>query len=108
MSDERAMLPQGARRIDIADLVLELGRNKVVMLRKSAGDHYTLQAGHQSGIIDLHRTWRDANGGEHHETLFAMRRDDLFTVLNAFAWPQELLRLFRPLRVGWLHRHALL
>src|ERR1035438_8108771 len=108
MSNERAMLPQGARGIEIEDLVMEVGKDKIVMLRKSAGDHYTLQAGHQSGIIDLHRTWRDANGEEHHETLFAMRRDDLSTLLNAFAsWPQDLLRLLRPLRVGWLHRHGI-
>jgi len=44
---------------------MELGRDKVVMLAKTAGEHYTLQAGHNSGIIDLHRTWRDTNGREH-------------------------------------------
>lgn len=108
MSDERAMLPQGARGIEVEDLVIEVGKDKIVLLAKGGRDHYTLQAGHESGIIDLHRTWRDANGGEHHETLFAMRRDDLVSLPNAFAsWPQDLLRLLRPLRVGWLHRHGI-
>ena len=108
MSDKRVMLPHGARGIEVGDLVLEVGRDKIVMLAKGAGEHYTLQAGHNSGIIDLHRTWRDANGAEHHETLFAMRRDDLVDLLQAFAsWPHELLRLLRPFRVGWLHRHGI-
>jgi hypothetical protein len=108
MSDECPILPHGARGIEIEDLVIEVGKDKIVMLQKSAGDHYTLQAGYQSGIIDLHRTWRDADGREHHETLFAMRRDDLVPLLNAFAtWPQGLFRLLRPLRVGWLHRHGI-
>jgi hypothetical protein len=108
MSETGALLPKGARGIEIADLVIGTGKDKIVILSKTAGDHYTVQAGHNSGIVDLHRTWRDANGGEHHQTLFAMRRDDLFTLLNAFAsWPQDLLRLLRPLRVGWLHHHRI-
>jgi hypothetical protein len=108
MSEMGVMLPHGARGIEVGDLVLAVGRDKVVMLAKAAGAHYTLQAGHNSGIIDLHRTWRDCNGSEHHETLFAMRRDDLPDLLNSFAsWPQDLLRLRRPLRVGWLHRNSI-
>ena len=102
------MLPHGARGIEVGDLVMDLGRDKVVVLAKNAGEHYTLQAGHNSGIIDLHRTWRDAAGREHHETLFAMRRDELANFLNTFSsWPQELLTLLRPLRVGWLYRHGI-
>jgi hypothetical protein len=107
MSETGAPLPNGARGIEVMDFAIEMGKDKIMMRSKTARDHYTLQAGHHSGIIDFHRTWRDANG-EHHQTLFAMRRDDLDTLLTAFVPRlQELMALLRPLRVGWLHRHGI-
>ena len=39
MSDKRVMLPHGARGIEVGDLVLEVGRDKIVMLAKAAGEH---------------------------------------------------------------------
>lgn len=108
MSIDGALLPKGAKGIEVDDFVIEMGRDKIVLLSKFAGDHYTLHAGNKSGILDLHRTWRDTNGVEQHQTLFAIRRDDLFSLLATWtSWPIELLRLLRPLRIGWLYRHGI-
>jgi hypothetical protein len=75
---------------------------------KSFGDgkHHTLHTEMHSGVIDLHETHPEA-GAADHRTLFAMHRDDLATVLaEAAPMLPEFLRLFRPLRLGWLkHRN---
>ncbi len=78
------------------------------MFDKSSGEHYTLQPGTKSGIIDLHRTWHDENGDKHHETLFAIHHQQVAELVKAFATaPGELMNLLRPLRVGWLARHGI-
>lgn len=106
--EDTTTLPYGAKGIEAGDIVLEHGKDKIVMLAKSSGDHYTLQAGTQSGIIDLHRTWRDDNGVTHHEAVFAMHHEQLTDFLATFATaPGELRKLLRPLRVGWLARQGI-
>lgn len=101
-------LPYGAKGIEVGDFVLEKGKDKIVMLAKSSGDHYTLQTGTRSGIIDLHRTWRDDQGVTHHETVFAIHRDHLTEILATLTTaPSEIRQLLRRLRVGWLARHGI-
>lgn len=105
---DRSSLPHGATGIEVGNLVLQQGQDKLVMFDKFSGEHYTLQAGTRSGIIDLHRTWDDENGNKHHETLFAIHHQQAAELLATFASaPGELMKVFRPLRVGWLARHGI-
>jgi hypothetical protein len=79
-----------------------------VVLAKDRGEHYTLHAGHKSGILDVHRTWRDPAGIERHQTVFAMHHADLPAFLNEFAsMTTGIIRLLRRLRPGWLYRHGI-
>jgi hypothetical protein len=102
-------LPHGARGIQEGDFVIEFGTDKVILLSRSRSEHYTLQAGNNSGVLDVHRTWRDEGGTERHETIFAMRRDDLLPLLQSVASPihSGFLRLLRRLRIGWMARHGI-
>lgn len=98
-------LPHGAKGIEADDFAVEFRGDKIVFIHKSAGagKHYTFQAGLKSGVIDLHET-HPASEQEQRHTLFAMRRDDLAALLGEAAlMVPELLRLLRPLTVGWLH-----
>ncbi len=106
---DRYTLPHGAKGIEGEDFAVEVGADKLVFVPKSAGGgrHYTLHAGPDSGVIDLHETQPTPDGQEQHRTLFAMRRDDLPALLgDTAAILPELLGLLRPLRLGWLkHRN---
>jgi hypothetical protein len=103
-------LPHGAKGIESDDFAVEFRGDKIVFVAKAAagaGQHYTLHTGMKSGVMDLHETHPEADGQGQHRTLFAMHRDDLATVLaEAAPMLPEFLRLFRPLRLGWLkHRN---
>ena len=103
-------LPHGARGIEGDEFAIEFRGDKVVFIARSAGtgEHYTLQAGLKSGVIDLHKTQPNTEGGDPHRTLFALRRDDLPGILGKFEpMVEELIGLLRPLRVGWMHRHSI-
>jgi hypothetical protein len=113
---DRYSLPHGARGIEGEGFALAFGADKVVFVAKPRADgqpveqgtemHYTLQAGPDSGVIDLHETTVAAGGQRHYRTLSALRTDDLLTVLQKLA-PMvfEFLGLVRPLRLGWMmHR----
>ena len=57
-------------------------------------------------MIDVHETAIDADGRERRRTLFALYEKDVSAVLGELAaMPAELMRLLRPLRLGWLKRH---
>jgi hypothetical protein len=103
------LLPQGANGLDLGDVVIEFRQEtrKIIALHKASGDHYTMQAAPRSGIIDVHRTWRDQEGTARHQTIFAMHGHQLVPLLQELSWVfVEFLRLVRRLRVGWLHhRH---
>lgn len=104
------MLPHGAKGIEGDAFAIEFRGDKVVFIVRSGdkGDHYTLQAGLKSGVIDLHETQPNTEGEEAHRTLFAMRRGDLPAILGEFVpMVEELIGLLRPLRVGWMHRHGI-
>jgi hypothetical protein len=103
-------LPHSAKGIEGDEFAIEFRGDKVVVIARSAGmgEHYTLQAGPKSGVIDLHKTQPNREAGDPHRTLFAMRRDDLPGILGQFEpMVEELVNLLRPLRVGWMHRHSI-
>lgn len=103
-------LPHGAKGVEGDGFAVEFRGDKVVFIVKAGdtGEHYTLQAGLKSGVIDLHQTQPNAEGDDPHRTLFAMRRDDLPGILGQFApMLEELIGLLRRLRVGWMHRHGI-
>jgi hypothetical protein len=107
MEQSVSALRHAAKGIEVGDFAIEFRGDKLVMFRRSSGDHFTLHAGHNSGVIDLHRTWKDAAGRQRHETVFAMRRDRIPHLLGHLnTLPSDLIQLMRPLRLGWLgHRH---
>jgi hypothetical protein len=100
-------LPHGAKGFDIDEFAIQFGLDKIIALRKSTGEHYTLHAGTNSGVLDVHHTWTDENGQVRHQTLFALRHDDLLPLIAELEWlVPGFLRVVRPLSVGWLHhRH---
>jgi hypothetical protein len=67
-------MPHDAVGFDLGDLAIEFRADKMVLIRKSLGDHYTIQLGAPSGVLDVHRTWKDELGREQHKTVFAMHR----------------------------------
>lgn len=104
----RYSLPQSARGIESPEFAIEAGKDKVVFILKSEGGgrHYTLHAGPDSGVIDLHETTPGPDGHNHYRRLFALPHADLPELLNAAApLLAELLGLLRPLRLGWLAHH---
>jgi hypothetical protein len=92
--------------IEFGDLALEFRGDKVIMLARNRNEHFTLEFGENSGILDFHRTWRSPNGIEHHETLFAMNRADLPALLAELEPSVTgILQIVRRLRAGWLYRN---
>lgn len=113
---DRYSLPHGAKGFEVEDFALAFGAHKAVFIAKPRADgqpveqetetHYTLHAGADSGVVDLHETTIAADGQKYYRTLFALRTNDLPSVLQQLA-PMigELLGLLRPLRLGWMmHR----
>lgn len=105
---DRNALPHGAKGIEGDGFAVEFRDDKIVFVPKSVGSgtHYTLHAGLNSGVMDVHETTTDDAGREQHRTLFALRKDDLLPVLQEVSpMVPELFRLLRPLRLGWLKHH---
>jgi hypothetical protein len=97
-------LPHGASGIEFDGFVIEFRQDKVIALAKNRDEHYTLHSGEDSGVLDLHRTWREADGTERHQTVFAIHRSDLPALLVELSpVATGMFRLIRPLRLGWLH-----
>jgi hypothetical protein len=104
------LLPQGANGLDLGDVVIEFRQEarKIIALYKASGDHYTMQAAPRSGIIDVHRTWRDRDGTTRHQTIFAMHGHQIVPLLQELSWVLvEFLGLVRRLRIGWLHHRRI-
>jgi hypothetical protein len=111
-----AILPHGANGIQGDGFAVAFGDGKIVFVVKRQPDdsgvemserHYTFHAGQKSGIIDVHETRSLRDGHKEHKTLFALRADDLPSVLQSLApMLPELFALFRPLQIGWMkHRN---
>ena len=58
MAPKTFSFPHGASGIELGDFVIQSGKDKVVLLTKGQGEHYTLQAGHTFGVLDIHHTGR--------------------------------------------------
>jgi hypothetical protein len=103
-------IPHRAKGITLGDLAIEFRADtgKVVFSKGSIRDeHYTIQFGENSGVLDIHRTWWDECGLEHHKTLFAMLRDDIPKLLTQLSPVTMGLLSLRRLRLGWLVRHGI-
>ncbi|MCC6363162.1 MAG: hypothetical protein IT165_06525 [Bryobacterales bacterium] len=108
MDGAEQVLPHGAKGLEVDDLVVEFLADKVIVLVKSSGDHYTLHSGKNSGVLDVHRTWKDESGQERHKTLFAIRHDSIAVVLSELSGlTVDFVKLIRPLRLGWLGHHKI-
>ncbi len=106
MWESHSTLPNGAIGLEVDEYAIEFRPDKAILLRKKIGDHFTLQFGNNSGVLDLHRTWKDADGHEEHETIFAMHRDNIPAFFAQFSSvSSSLIKLIRPLRLGWMSHH---
>lgn len=88
-----------------------LPSGKLLLIPQGRGFHYTLHPGHKSGIIDIHRTSEQIESPDtaRHETLAAIPKEELVRSLReiGIAPLAELLKLFRPIRIGWIARNRL-
>jgi len=100
-------MPHGAVGVDLGDLAIEFRPDKMVLVRRLVGDHYTIQLGAPSGVLDVHRTWKDESGREQHKTVFAMHRSDIPKVIRELSRATSGLFSFRRLRLGWLARNEI-
>ncbi len=93
-------LPHGTKSIEGNEFAIEFRADKIVFVPKADGKaaHYTLHTGANSGVIDLHET---GGNGETHRTLFAVRKEDLLSLLQEMIpIVPELLGLLRPVRLA--------
>ena len=103
-------LPHGARGFELEGLAIEFCGDKLLWIDRNRAEHYTMHMGSSSGVLDVHRTWTDADG-LHHQTVFAIKLSELPKALEDLAETpllQNLLQLYRPLRIGWLKRHGIM
>jgi len=105
-----SMLPHDARGIDFDMLAFQFCPDgKMLLLPKSGnGPHITIHPGNKSGILDIHKTYTMPDGTKKHETIFAMRNEDIPQLISEIAplMMSALEGLLRPLRLGWLkHRN---
>lgn len=88
-----------------------LPSGKVLLIPQGSGTHYTLHPGHESGVIDVHKTTERVACGNsgRYETLLAIPKQELVYSLSQIgeAPVAEFLRLFRPIRLGWIARNHL-
>jgi len=88
-----------------------LRSGKVVFKQEGESSHFTLHPGHVSGSIDLHKTDEVALDGEpsKHKTIGTMSKAELEEKLSVIGphLTVELIRLVRPIRLGWIIRRRL-
>ena len=88
-----------------------LPSGKVLVILEGTGIHYTLHPGHDSGVIDIHKTNEGIPQGDpgRYETLAAIGKDEIVRNLEAVGKDPviDLLRLLRPIRLGWIARRRL-
>ena len=100
-------MPHEAVGIDLGDFAIEFRPDKMIFVNKTLGDHYTIQMDTPSGVLDVHRTWKDESGDERHKTIFAMRRSDIPKLIGELSPVTTGLLSFRRLRLGWLARNGI-
>jgi hypothetical protein len=88
-----------------------LPSGKVLLIPQGSGIHYTLHPGHESDVIDVHKTTERVVSGDsgRYETLLAIPKQELVSGLSQIGEAPfvEFLRLFRPIRLGWIARNHL-
>jgi hypothetical protein len=88
-----------------------LPSGKVLVVLEGTGVHYTLHPGHHSGVIDFHKTNERLLEGDpaRYETLAAIGQHEIVRNLEAVGKDpvMDLLRLLRPIRLGWIARRRL-
>jgi hypothetical protein len=82
MTAKTSSLPHGASGVEVGDFVINFCSDKVVALAKYGDTHYTLHAGHASGVLDLHRTWNISR-------LFGEFQDRIVAAASQYAIPKE-------------------
>jgi hypothetical protein len=100
-------LPHGASSMAIGNFVIVFLPDKALVSRKTIGDHFTLQYGEKSDIIDLHRTWIDPQGCKRHTPIFGMRRENIPAFVEELSSLLLLSLPFRRLRLGWLRHRGI-
>jgi hypothetical protein len=92
-------------------IVKFLPSGKVLVVPEGSGYHYTLHPGHQSGVIDFHKTDERLPPSDpaRYETLAAIQQEELVGNLEAVGQRpiMDLVRLVRPIRLGWIARRRL-
>jgi hypothetical protein len=99
-------------RLKFKGLIVKfLTNGKVLAVPEGSGVHFTLHPGHRSGVIDFHKTNErlPSSDPSRHETLAAIPKEEIMRCLTRFGpnhvW--DLLRLLRPIRIGWIARRRL-
>jgi hypothetical protein len=105
---EAGPLPCGAQGIEFADFVITFQPDKIIIFAKSSDEHYTLHMGQESKVLDIHRTVIGSNGLPGHETVYAIKHEDLERMLLEFGstMPRP-PKVFRRLRLGWVARNRI-
>lgn len=103
----------GAKGIDIGDLVLKVGRDKLILSTAGQEGHFTLAFGSRSKVMDLHRTLIGSDGEERHEPLLQIAHAEFGPIFREFEerylhTTQRLAKEIRRLRPGWMCRHGIL
>lgn len=103
----------GAKGIDIGNLVLMLGQDKLILSAAGKEGHFTLAFGSRSKVMDLHRTWIASDGEERHEPLLQIAHTALGSIFREFEerhlyTTQRLAKETRRLRPGWICRHGII
>ena len=103
------MLPKGAKGFDLGEFAMDVRPDGklLMLLRDGSNQHWTVHPGAKSGVLDLHKTTEAKGQGQPHETVFAIKHDDLADALftSVPIWLPEILKMPRPLRLGWMwHR----
>jgi hypothetical protein len=84
---------------------------KVIAKLGDENFHYTLHPGHDSGVVDLHKTDErfSLSDPRRYETVGALAKDAIVAEIGAIGPSPiiELMNLWRPLRLGWMIRRRL-
>jgi hypothetical protein len=106
MTAGRSKEPRGW---EFADLVWEMTPNGKLIFFSKQEQHirYQLNLSGTSEVLDIHKTIEHGQGRKTHETIFAMKMDDLPRLLEDVGKPffDAFMQLHRPVHPGWLYRY---
>lgn len=98
-TSEKPRLPHGAKGIDLGEGIIAFAKDKIVFSRQGAREHVTLHFGPATGVLDVHKTWTADDGSPGHQRIYAIRHDDLASLLEEVGplASHALMRVMRPL-----------